>query len=261
MSLNSRLIGIIILLSLSSSLVFADPNSEMDLFFNKGIKSLQAGILTEAISYFDKVLEIDPNHIGSLSNKGATLAQLGYADEAISYFDKVLEIDPNHLPALYTKGNILFKLDQLNASLIYFDKVLEIDPNHPDAIQKRYEIFQKQYVPISGSIQIQIYNIKNQLVGYIESDIIIMLDYYKVKQYLYGLPIKQSFISNGENFVLVELKDVNVMESPTTSAGVTYFFVKDKSSEFLALSAGHNGYYTEYGDKIISNWKILLPLS
>ena len=53
---------------------------------------------------------IDPNNIYALYNKGLALDNLGRYKEAISYYDKVLDIDPNDVDTLNNKIAALGKL-------------------------------------------------------------------------------------------------------------------------------------------------------
>jgi tetratricopeptide (TPR) repeat protein len=48
--------------------------------------------------------------INALIEKGNALGSLGNYTEAISYYDKVLAIDPKDVNALYNKGNALYSL-------------------------------------------------------------------------------------------------------------------------------------------------------
>jgi tetratricopeptide (TPR) repeat protein len=40
-------------------------------------------------------LTIEPDNFGALYNKGVTLSSLGKYEEAIKYYDKAIEINPN----------------------------------------------------------------------------------------------------------------------------------------------------------------------
>jgi tetratricopeptide (TPR) repeat protein len=53
--------------------------------------------LSEAIMGYNKALEIDPYYVNALDGKGWSLNELGYYSQAITYLDKVLEIDPKHI--------------------------------------------------------------------------------------------------------------------------------------------------------------------
>lgn len=108
--------------------VFAD--SETSILFKKGIDAVREGDFHDALSYFDKVLEQDPNNIDALANKAGMLLQLQRFEEADFILDKALALDPNHKGALNNKGSVLYQLERFEESIIYFDKALELDPTN-----------------------------------------------------------------------------------------------------------------------------------
>jgi tetratricopeptide (TPR) repeat protein len=63
-----------------------------------------------------------------------TLNNLDQYQQAITYFDKALEINPNYAYALAHKGDALSNLDQYQQAITYFDKALTIDPNNDHAL-------------------------------------------------------------------------------------------------------------------------------
>ena len=62
---------------------------------------LMLGDPTKALTWFDRALGIDANHIESLHGKGIALLNLGDPDVANEWFDQVLAIQPTH-PGTYT---------------------------------------------------------------------------------------------------------------------------------------------------------------
>src|SRR5215469_2635134 len=102
--------------------------------YYKGMAYLNAGNYTEAISYFDKALAINPNYSLALNNKGAALYDRGIYNESIAYFDKALSVNPYYTTALYNKGASLNKLGIYNESIAYFDRVLAIQPTNALAL-------------------------------------------------------------------------------------------------------------------------------
>jgi tetratricopeptide (TPR) repeat protein len=65
-----------------------------------------------------------------LSNKGWALIELGNYTQAISYLNKALEIDPKHIDALVFKGQSLYGLGNHTGAKYYFDNALKLDPGN-----------------------------------------------------------------------------------------------------------------------------------
>jgi len=65
--------------------------------FHAGEASL--GRVPEAITEYQNVLRLEPNHADAENNLGAMLAAQGRMDEAIVHFQKSLKINPNHTDA------------------------------------------------------------------------------------------------------------------------------------------------------------------
>ena len=137
------LIFIVFLFSITS-LTIAYSEEDVDLLFKNGLESYQNGKIDEAISYFEKVLEIDPNHVDALSNIGGLVSTFGKYDEAFSYFDRALEIEPNHVVSLSNKGSALGSLGEYDDAILYLDKALEFEPNHAGALNNKAAIFIEQ---------------------------------------------------------------------------------------------------------------------
>ena len=68
------------------------------------------GQFEEAISWYDKALEIDPENAVILSYKGVILTNLGRYEEAIFWFDKAIAADPTNISALYERRLAMEKL-------------------------------------------------------------------------------------------------------------------------------------------------------
>jgi tetratricopeptide (TPR) repeat protein len=110
------------------------------------------GEYEEAITFYDKVIEIDkkrlpPNHLNFAStynNLGEVYRKMGDYPKALSYYEKALEIKqqslpPNHLNFAATYNNIgivYYHMGDYPKALLYYEKALEIlkqslPPNHP----------------------------------------------------------------------------------------------------------------------------------
>jgi tetratricopeptide (TPR) repeat protein len=96
---------------------------------NKGLSLNNLGRHNEAITCYDKALEINPNYINAWGNKGNSLCYLKRYDEGITCYDKALEIDPNNADAWYNKGNSLYYLKRYDEAIEAFDRAIQTNPN------------------------------------------------------------------------------------------------------------------------------------
>jgi Flp pilus assembly protein TadD len=70
------------------------------------------------MSYYDRVLAIDPHDVNALNNEGAALENLGNNTGAILYYDKALVIDPHYETALNNKGAALDNLGNHTGAIL-----------------------------------------------------------------------------------------------------------------------------------------------
>lgn len=99
-------------------------------WYEKGSVLHDGGLYAEAISCYDKALEINPSHVDALNDKGSALHDLGRYSEAIICFDRVLQINPMDYLALYNKGYCLGKLGRHTEAITCFNRALKINPTH-----------------------------------------------------------------------------------------------------------------------------------
>jgi tetratricopeptide (TPR) repeat protein len=82
--------------------------SDAGIFDN--LITIKAGRSNEAIPYFDKALQLNPNFPAAWYNKGYTLHLLGKYNEAIQCYDKALQLNPNFPAACNNKQVALNEL-------------------------------------------------------------------------------------------------------------------------------------------------------
>lgn len=86
--------------------------------FIKGGALNRLGNYTQAIHFYDRALDFDPNEKHSLMGKGDALYRLGNNTKAIQYFDKALDIDPNYKDALSGKVDTLYSQGNYTCNLL-----------------------------------------------------------------------------------------------------------------------------------------------
>lgn len=104
---------------------------------NKGNALASLDRYEEALSCYDRALEMDPRLVEAWHGKGNSLANLGRYEEALSCFDRALEIFPTDARAWYNKGVLLGSLGRYSEALPLLKRALGIDeralgPDHPD---------------------------------------------------------------------------------------------------------------------------------
>jgi len=110
----------------------------------KGVISAKTEKYDDALSYFDKILEIEPDNVDVLNNKIALFLELGKQENAMHHMDRVLEIEPDNVQVLFTKGEIHLEKKEYEQALSYLDRVLQIEPDNLKALNAKGSLFQIQ---------------------------------------------------------------------------------------------------------------------
>ncbi len=125
-----------------------DPNFAQ-AYNNLGLVLAGRGQLGEAIAQYQKALEIQPDYAGAHNNLGVALAIRGQFDEAMPHFRKALEISPDLADAHNNLGIALASRGQIDEAMVHYRKALEAEPdyakarNNLDLAQSRREEIRK----------------------------------------------------------------------------------------------------------------------
>jgi tetratricopeptide (TPR) repeat protein len=84
----------------SSSISASQNNTGLNILFDSAREYYVRGDYKNADIFFERVLEIDPNHIEALNSKGILWYRLADYDKARNCFEKVLQVDPKNMLAL-----------------------------------------------------------------------------------------------------------------------------------------------------------------
>jgi len=101
----------------------------------KGIECLNKNAFDEAMSFFEKALEIDPYSAVVLNNQGIVLTQLKRYSDAQQAYEKAISAKPDYMKSYKNLGLVhylqLHHADAINAYKYY----LSIEPNDAEALQ------------------------------------------------------------------------------------------------------------------------------
>jgi tetratricopeptide (TPR) repeat protein len=114
-------------------------NNNLPLFhqFNKkGLECHVLGKYNEAVCFFQKSLEINPNDSNVWYNLGKSLEKFGHYDNAIKFIQS-LQINSKNDQVLNQIGIIYFNSGKFKESIRYFEKALEINPKNITFLQNK----------------------------------------------------------------------------------------------------------------------------
>lgn len=69
--------------------------SQSDIYSNKGYSFYKFKKYKEALEYYNKAIELNPNKAKFYNNKGVALSALGRKSEALDCYNKAIELNPN----------------------------------------------------------------------------------------------------------------------------------------------------------------------
>ena len=81
----------------------------------------------EANQCYDEILKRDPTHLNALDGKGVVQGFRGNFKEAISFFDKALEIDPKNSHILRNKASALEQLGDRASAEEYYNQAISLE--------------------------------------------------------------------------------------------------------------------------------------
>ena len=145
-----------------------------------------------------------------LLGTGIEFIALEEYDNAISYFDKVLEINPNNTIAFNNKAYSYFQQDYIIHSIMEYANTLIIDPSNESATTNL--VLLKSFIPYvesKGFVEITIYNSQNQLIGYLKSDKVKIIDGKDTVDYIKRVFHKKTITHNDEKFETYQFENAS----------------------------------------------------
>ena len=162
--IKSLIVGISCLIIFTSFTEVA-AQEEISILLGKNVKEWHAIGITlvteeryeEAIKYYDKILEIDPEDQKALLNKGSVLRDLERYEESIKYYDKILEINPNHIKAISSKAIALSFLKEWSEAEKLIFRAVELEPENKIIQGMMYQFIAQRHSIIAHD---SVYDIK-----------------------------------------------------------------------------------------------------
>jgi tetratricopeptide (TPR) repeat protein len=99
--------------------------------FERAAQAFYDGKYEQAISDYEKIIELDPNFAPAYNALGLALKIRGaQTNDAVYYFKKALEIDPQFVSSYDNLGKLYYSEGDMDQAEQYFSKGLALDPNN-----------------------------------------------------------------------------------------------------------------------------------
>jgi lipopolysaccharide biosynthesis regulator YciM len=111
--------------------------------YTKGLNSLLAKRNSEAISFFQKVLAIDPNHVDTLLRMGISQLREKNPQEAILLHQKALSLDDDNQEVMFSLATDYEEAKRYDDALGMYQNILSKDSSNLTALIKMRDLYQK----------------------------------------------------------------------------------------------------------------------
>ncbi len=101
---------------------------------NLGTALFEKGKVDEAIVHYQETLKIKPSYAEAHLNLGSALQLKGKMDEAITHYREALEINPDYAEAHNNLGNVLRQTGRVDEAITHFQRALGINPDDVKAL-------------------------------------------------------------------------------------------------------------------------------
>jgi tetratricopeptide (TPR) repeat protein len=129
-------------LKMLHKLLSFDGNDSLILCYYGEILS-KIGRYNEAISYFKKSNDIDPENVYNLNKRAIAYYVLQEYDKALLDLNKVIQLDPLNSLAYYYKGLVHYAVENANDAVLAFEKCIELDSSDDLA---KVQLYYLQYL-------------------------------------------------------------------------------------------------------------------
>jgi lipopolysaccharide biosynthesis regulator YciM len=111
--------------------------------YTKGLNSLLAKRNAEAITFFQKVLAIDQNHVNTLLRMGISQLREKNAQEAVLLHQKALGLDPDNQEVMFSLAADYEEAKRFEDALAMYAKILSKDSSNLTALIKMRDLYQR----------------------------------------------------------------------------------------------------------------------
>jgi tetratricopeptide (TPR) repeat protein/peroxiredoxin len=110
------------------------PDTLANSWNNLGLMAARDGRPDEAVRYFQKALQLSPDHSIALINLGSAYRQTKRWDDARKIYEHALAVNPNNADANYGIGMVYAQNENTDEAFNSLQKALKLRPAYPEAL-------------------------------------------------------------------------------------------------------------------------------
>ena len=110
------------------------PDTLANSWNNLGLLSARGGRPVEAVGYFQKALQLSPDHLIALINLGSAYRQTKRWDDARKIYEHALAVNPNDADANYGIGMVYAQNENSDEAFNSLQRALTLRPAYPEAL-------------------------------------------------------------------------------------------------------------------------------
>ena len=109
------------------------PRNEAEELNMKGQEMFDRGLVAEALNYFERALELEPDYVDAMVHLANALDDLDRGKEALLIYEKALTLDPCFPETHYNYGLALQRDEQYQEAMQHYRKAVELMPDFAEA--------------------------------------------------------------------------------------------------------------------------------
>jgi len=217
----------------------------------------------EGMSYIDRVLEIDRNHVDAINHKGDQLIRLNKHEAASLFIERALELDPNHIDALFNKATLLANKDNWYEAMTLFDKILTDRPNH--LVAQKNLVFAQSYLgnePLDGYMEAIVHDSKGDLVMHLKIPKLRVLSHDIGRNFVDQWPVKEIVTRNGEDYEVLQYElNKDVYYASIYGGAAHYGIQHEVQKKVWKVYANYWQYLVQKGDSVRLVYTVFRPVA
>jgi predicted O-linked N-acetylglucosamine transferase (SPINDLY family) len=117
--------------------------NHFDAWHLLGVCELLSRDYEVAVRSLKRAVLLDDQSVAAVSDLGVVLKSLRRNDEALTCFDRVIELNPDFTTGHYNRGSLLMRVGRFDDALKSLDNAIAIDPHHTNALINRASVLIK----------------------------------------------------------------------------------------------------------------------